>query len=227
MARLVFRERTTNDEGYRALPSRTAKPHTQTPSSLLFPYFLNLNTSNTTDLIKLWNQITDLTHYCEVVCFKTYSRVRYQGWDTHGSRKVCRYKMETQSDKKWISLKESPLCDVLRASTIRMTVRFLWGPEGKLGFKIFDLQVSDLRVFQKYCWLCGASFSNTLFDFWCLSRTIRRTAQILDRRDSLGIWAVSDYICHGVLNLLKRKYHFKPWHIIVKVMFCVISGSHV
>ena len=129
--------------------------------------------------------------------------------------------METQSDKKWISLKESPLCDVLRASTIRMTVRFLWGPEGKLGFKNFDLQVSDSRVFQKYCWLCGVSFSNKLFDFWCLSRNIRRTAQILDRRDSLSIWAVSDYICHEVLNLLKRKYHFKPWHIIAKVMFCV------
>ena len=62
MVRLVFRERATNDEGYRALPSRTAKPHTQTPSSLLFPYFLDLNTPNIADLIKLWNQITDLAH---------------------------------------------------------------------------------------------------------------------------------------------------------------------
>ena len=91
MAQLVFRERATNDEGYRALPSRTAKPHTQRPSSLLFPYFSNLNTSNTTDLTSDKIKLLTLAHYCEVYCFKIYLRVKYRRWDIHESMKVWWY----------------------------------------------------------------------------------------------------------------------------------------
>ena len=150
MVRLVFRERATNDEGYRALPSRTAKPHTQTPSSLLFPYFSNLNTSNTTDLISDKIKLLTLTHYCEVYCFKIYFRVKYRRWDIHESMKVWWYINGNSIGNKMNFFEgKSPLWCTASAHKMNRPVYMgpiLWGPGGKLGSKLLIFLI--LRVFQ-------------------------------------------------------------------------------